>query len=106
MFEIILLIVLASLATEAVVEIITKSDLFGPLMGRAVLRKDFISRLITCPYCLSVWVAGFFTLCIYLHLGFSLYLFPILAFSIHRMSNIAHAVQDKINVKSNRKNRY
>jgi len=105
-FKLALLVALASIATEAVVEIITKSDLFSSMMGRAALRKDLLSRLITCPYCLSVWVAGFFSLCIYMCVGFSLWLFLILTFSIHRISNMVHVVQDKLSVKSNRKTRY
>jgi hypothetical protein len=97
-FELFVWVILACFATEAVVEIITKSELFVPIISKLALREDFFSKLVTCPYCLSVWVAGFFTLIIYLILNIHLFFIPILIFSIHGISNKIHDIGDKINI--------
>ena len=105
MFELVLLIVLGAITTEAITEIITKSDIFAPLMSKLALRDDFFSRLLTCPYCLSVWVAGFNTILLVLYLKYSSYLFliPILVFSIHRLANMFHSSQDLLNARRHKK---
>lgn len=103
-----MLVVLGVISTEAITEIITKSDIFAPLMTRLALRDDFFSRLLTCPYCLSVWVAGFNTILILLYLEFasSIFLIPILVFSIHRLSNVFHCGQDILNAGSHKKSNH
>jgi hypothetical protein len=99
-FELLILILLSAVATEAVVEIITKSELFQPLMVKFSMRQDFFSRLVTCPYCLSVWVAMFFTGLLYFHhLGYILAIGITLVFSIHRLANLFHLAQDRLNVR-------
>ena len=108
MFELVILVLLGSIATEAITEIITKSEIFEPLMSNLALRDDFFSRLLTCPYCLSVWVAGFVTLEIMLYLVYASYLFliPAVVFSIHRLANIFHCSQDILSAKRHKKNNH
>ena len=105
-FELLVWIVLSVIATEAVVQLITKSDLFEPLMVKLALRDDFVSRLLTRPYCFSVWVAGFYVVILMYYLSLSLLLFPILIFSIHRLANILHCSQDLLSAGSNKKNNH
>jgi len=104
-FELLVLAILGAVATEAITEIITKSDIFAPVMSKLAFRDDFFSRLLTCPYCLSVWIAGFNTALIIIYLKYSSYLFliPLLIFSIHRLANMFHCSQDMLNARIHKK---
>jgi len=82
--SIVLKIALLAIAIEAVVEILLESELFEWL--RAIMRKtDFTAALISCGWCLSVWVAtGLFVI--------TWYVTPIPAYILaaHRLSNLYH----------------
>jgi hypothetical protein len=105
-FELAVLVLLSALATEAVVEIVTKSELFSPLMAKLALRDDFFPKLLTCLYCFSVWVAGGYAGLLSVYLSLHLLLLPILIFSIHRMANILHCSQDILYARSNKKSNH
>ena len=77
-------IILLAVATEAVTEILEESELFE--WFRALMRKtDFTAALISCGWCLSLWVATFWFVCWWL--GAYWLAIP---FVIHRLSNLHH----------------
>ena len=49
-------LVIAALATWQIVEIWRHSTLMAPLRARAELLTGFFGQLLSCPWCLSVWV--------------------------------------------------
>ena len=85
------------IAVEAITEIIVASDLFTELRGwfsrkgQNDVFLNFISRLISCGYCCSVWVAGAIAWCIPLSLTGYWYMDVIIKlFTVHRLSNWYH----------------
>ena len=88
------------IVTEAITELLTKSDFFKPL--RKYLFKHnknkvcwFIHEVLDCGYCTSVWVALFtsYFLMVSLYVNDFLLWF-ILWILVHRGSNIAHNLID------------
>ncbi|KKM86338.1 hypothetical protein LCGC14_1280070, partial [marine sediment metagenome] len=53
----VLLLFALSFATEAVVELVIKSEFFAPVRRFASKLGPWISKLFECGYCFSVWVA-------------------------------------------------
>lgn len=96
----IILLLVAVIATEAIVEHVTKNDVFDWLRVLLV-RVPFLGKLVTCPVCLSQWVAWFnvFTLSLIvlsIPPTFSnLYLMFIMGFVVARLSNFLHLATDK-----------
>ena len=92
--------VLAILFTEAITELVVKSEFFWPMRkllfdrGQDNRLLKFLHDLVDCGYCFSVW-AGFFSLIMILNSSYT----PILVFMtgvvIHRLSNLVHNVIDK-----------
>ena len=97
MLRLLMTFVLLALCTEAISELVVKSEIFKPL--REMLSKiPFLKTLLSCGYCFSVW-AAILVICI---TGFNFkvssvtpvnYLLTTLA--IHRLANIIHNVIDK-----------
>lgn len=56
-------LMIVALATWQAVEIWNHSALFAERRARAEANTNFISRLLTCPFCLSVWVAFVLSIC-------------------------------------------
>ena len=80
----ILKLILFAIATEAVCEILLESELFE--WFRAIMRKtEFTAALISCGWCLSVWVATFW----FAMWAIGIYWLAI-PFVIHRLSNVIH----------------
>ncbi len=93
-------LIAASFLVEALTQLIQKSVFFSAF--RASFKEDtFFNTLLECPYCTSVWISMFVTLCVVLS-GFNLVFFGNLVFDIfvffvgcHRFSNLIHDVWDR-----------
>lgn len=95
-------IILAIIATEATTEIIVDSNIFAPMrewISNKAYPEDpekvskrwlFINSLISCGYCLSVWVSLFFVALLNAIEPLGFVFSVILVFSIHRLSNWLH----------------
>jgi len=99
MLELLINIVLFVVVTEAITELVVKSELFEPLRKYCFESKykifNFIHRIIDCGYCFSVW-AGFFVIILnYVTSNFIVDIF-MLGIAIHRLSNIFHNLIDKL----------
>lgn len=87
--------------TEAITEIITKSELFSPLRKfffnrRKIKFCNFIHELLDCGYCTSVWV-GLFTACIFFFVNNAVFNVFVMGILLHRLSNLLHFIIDRIN---------
>jgi len=77
--------ILAIIATEAIVEILVESELFDGVRVWIGQRHRLLDGLVSCPWCISVWVAGIVIALLYFGL------WPILAFfAVHRLANFVH----------------
>jgi len=88
---------LAVVSTEALTEIVVKSTLFRPIREKIEVRAPRLSKLITCPYCFSVWASIVFTTCVFFVVGggVSLILLPLTILVVHRCSNYLHMLVDR-----------
>ena len=95
--------VYAVILTEAVTEILTKSEIIRPF--RALLFKkrqravfEWLHDLFDCGYCMSVWVGWFFAVLFFSSgLFFNKYVdWFFIGLILHRLSNITHNVIDRI----------
>jgi hypothetical protein len=77
-------LILAAIAVEAVTEILIHSELF------AWLRK-LLPRLMTCGWCLSLWIAAGVWGLIVIDLWP-----PIIVLVIHRLSNLIHEIYGRV----------
>ena len=95
-----LTLVILGIAVESITELLTKSEIFKPLQKWAnpkvitylrnePLPKNFFQKIVSCAYCLSVWVAAFVIL-VYTLLPTPIGLSILLVFTLHRLSNWAH----------------
>jgi len=93
-------------ANEAIVELISKSVFFSPL--REYLFKSnnkilsFFGKVVSCPYCCSVWTAYFFAFIVFVFTKayFSSYVGIIFfVLLVHKGSNILHDISDRYFVK-------
>jgi hypothetical protein len=50
--------IVLSIATWALLEVLRHGSIFGGWRERTRLREDFWSDLIGCPFCFSHWIAG------------------------------------------------
>lgn len=82
----------SAIATWQVIEIWRHSSLFADFRARLELFNNYLSNLLLCPWCLSVWVGfGFTGLAVTSELLQSnLPLIPAFAFSVSRLANIAN----------------
>ena len=84
---------------EAITEIIGASTLFEPIRKFVIEKKvPFLSGLLECKYCLSVWISALVCVVGWMALfaGANLFYLFVLIFVVHRMSNILHLVFDII----------
>lgn len=97
-----LLFILKSvILTEALTELFSKSEFFNPLREFFFKRREnkifnFLHSLIDCPYCTSVWVGFFVTICLFMFDNIFIDVFC-LGIIIHRLSNVFHFVIDIFN---------
>lgn len=87
--------------TEAITEIITKSELFSPIREFFFNRKktklcNFIHELLDCGYCVSVWV-GLFSAYVFFFINNIIFNIFFMGIILHRLSNLLHFVIDRIN---------
>lgn len=91
----------ATILTEAVTEIVTKSQLFLPIRRFFFKRSkhkicNFLHDLLDCGYCTSVWI-GVFTSIYFYHQSFSFVMLFLIGLVIHRLSNVLHFIVDRTN---------
>lgn len=99
-----IIIVLFNLVlVEAMTNLLTKSELFLPVRKYLFESNNrvykFISKIVDCPYCTSVWVSLFCVCMLYLFLVNLLPTVFVLFFAgivIHRLSNVLHCIIDRI----------
>ena len=99
MFTFILIILGMAFATEAVVELVIKSQIFSPFRRLVSKLGPRTAELFKCGYCFSVWVAmvmvSIFPIVVLPITDWSILNAILLMLVIHRLSNIMHNVIDK-----------
>lgn len=92
-------ILTAIILTEALTELVVKSELFEPL--RKLLFEsesgvlNFIHRILDCGYCFSVWAATLSSTLVFA-LDNKIIDFFIMCIIVHRLSNLLHSVMDRV----------
>ena len=96
---------IAIIITEAITEIIVKSELFFPfracLFEKGKTNKIFnwFHSLVDCGYCFSVWVGLFTALLFFRESSFLMHKYVdwlFIGLVIHRLSNVFHFLVDKL----------
>lgn len=95
-----LFIFFAIILTEAITQIITKSELFRPVRKFFFDRRknklcSYIHDLLDCGYCTSVWV-GWFVVIAFLYINSVILNVFFAGLVLHRLSNILHFIIDRI----------
>ena len=90
---------LGTILTEAITQIITKSEITKPIRSWFFDRRKtplfgFIHELLDCGYCFSVWVGLFVALLLFYNEGW-LVVF-VFALVLHRLSNVCHMGIDRL----------
>ena len=80
-------LLLCIIAAEAMTQLACKAEIFDTLREKIKSLSNFTNELLSCAYCVSVWVATFTTI-LYVFWDYT-YLF-IFMLVIHRMSNVLH----------------
>ena len=95
--------ILAVIITEAITELLTKSEIFIPLRGFFFNRRDkkvfgFIHKLLDCGYCTSVWSGWFVALVFFKDIGIlNVWVdWFFVGLVIHRLSNVLHFLIDRL----------
>jgi len=91
------LLLILALFTEALVSLLTQSEIFSFISDWAKSGDSFGQRLLSCGYCLSVWVSAVVTLPAAISLNYSVIFGFILVLAVHRMSNWFHHVFELLN---------
>lgn len=80
-------LILCVIAAEAMTQLACKAEIFDRLRNWIKSLSSFTDSLLSCAYCVSVWVA-LFTVCLFILWDYSLYFIYLLV--IHRLSNFLH----------------
>jgi hypothetical protein len=81
-------LILCIIAAEAMTQLSCKAEIFDDLREWIKSLSEFTNGLLSCPYCISVWVAAF-TMLFYIYWDlFGIYFITFLV--IHRVSNFLH----------------
>lgn len=109
MFNVYLIVrfVIGVVLTEAVTEIVTKSEIFRPfretifLIGQGNWLFKWLHNLIDCGYCFSMWSGMLMSVLLLSEVNIVHYTIDwfIIAIILHRASNVLHNVIDKIHGK-------
>lgn len=83
MFELLLCII----TVEALTQLVCKAEIFDMPRNWIKGLSVFTNKLLSCPYCVSVWMA-IFTVCLYYFYPYTKWFMLILV--IHRASNLFH----------------
>lgn len=97
-------LIIATILTEAITEIVVKSELFLPARSKIFeLGKNnrffkWFHSLIDCGYCFSVWVGVFTSILLLsdLHVISKYIDWLLLGIVVHRLSNLFHNIMDRI----------
>lgn len=87
-----------SLVTEAIVQLVIKSEIFAPVRSFVSKWGHWFEKLMECGYCFSVWVAFPLVAAAGIFLPiFDKIILDLLftGFVVHRLSNVIHNVTDK-----------
>ena len=96
MIELLFNLLLLIISTEAITELVVKSEIFKPFREFLFNKKlNFFHSLVDCGYCFSVW-AAFFVLIISYYFDNYVTRLIILGLVTHRLSNIVHFLFDKL----------
>jgi hypothetical protein len=89
----------AALVTEAITELVIKSEIFKPFREIIFKLGSWFEKLFTCGYCFSVWAALLVVLVFpatVLHVSDIIGVdMGIAVLIIHRLSNVIHNITDK-----------
>ena len=91
---------IAVVLTEAITEIITKSEIFRPLRAKLFSWGQdskiimWLHDLIDCGYCFSVWMGVI--IAIFFFADVPIFLRIIFGLVVHRFSNMFHNIMDRI----------
>lgn len=77
------------IAAEALTQLICKAEIFDKPREFIKSMSTFTNRLLSCPYCISVWVATF-VIVLYYYWNYSFYF--VIMLTIHRGSNLFHNI--------------
>ena len=100
----IFVLLISVIVTEGLTQLLSKSVFFGPLREYFNSKESklfkFLSRIVECPYCSSVWTSGFLTLLVFslgtISLFGNIFLDAFLFLIVcHRLSNHFHDVADR-----------
>lgn len=80
-------LIMCIIAAEAMTQLACKAEIFNRLREWLKSLSSFTNELLSCPYCVSVWVAGFTVI---LYIGYEWAWWFILLLVIHRISNVLH----------------
>ena len=95
-------LLMAIILTEAVTEVIVKSELFKPLRAYLFNKGNkltlFLHNILDCGYCTSVWIGCFTSLLLLndlqaVHWSIDWFIYGLI---VHRLSNILHFAIDKL----------
>jgi hypothetical protein len=84
-------LIVAGLATWQIVEIWHHSLLMAPLRAHTEMWNNWLGELLSCPFCLSVWVGLFCTAGVTFAAVYDLE-YVILAFAVSRLANLGNDV--------------
>jgi len=99
-----IMFLLAIILTEAITEIVTKSEIFEPLRGKIFKLSQnnkffsWLHSLLDCGYCFSVWSGALIAILFFrevslLHWSIDWFFIAII---LHRLSNLFHNIMDKV----------
>lgn len=81
----------ASLATMQIVETWRHGSIFAGARAEVEARTGFFAELLTCPFCLSHWVAGgAVVVCLLAQSVHPWLMFPVWAFAVTRAAQLLH----------------
>jgi uncharacterized membrane protein len=80
-------LILCIIAAEAMTQLTCKAEIFNRLRNWLKSLSKFTDELLSCPYCVSVWVAAF-TVILLVFYEWTWWFIILLV--IHRMSNLLH----------------
>jgi multidrug transporter EmrE-like cation transporter len=101
---IIIVLLIAAILTEAITEIVTKSEIFEPFrakifkLGQSNKFFTWLHSLLDCGYCFSVWSGVLVAILFFrgthlLHWSIDWFFVAIV---LHRLSNLFHNIMDRI----------
>ena len=101
----ILELILAAILTEAITEVVVKSELFLPLrekifnLGKNSRFFSWLHKLLDCGYCFSVWSGTFVAILFFRDLNLLPYNLDcfFIGVVLHRLSNLFHNSVDRLN---------